>query len=258
MQISKILKLSSILLVFYSSTLLAQTASFKATELSSLSPNSEYYFYNSLIDYYAENGNSSLALNILNKEVLNSSFITEENINTGIELSRLESSNSEQIDIALLGIKKFGWRKDWYYTIGNAHYEQDRFSTSESYFLEIYRKDDAHLPTLIRLGDIANQDENFQKAVEYYGKAFAILPDNSRLKRSYGIALSKTGKLKEGITLLEEIKQKDPKDVTTLYYLAILYRNTGKQSEACKQMQQVSILSNQKFGKAELRKWDCR
>ncbi len=81
----------------------------------------------------------------------------------------------------------------------------------------ILQEDPRHIDTLLRLGDIAMEEGDSQKALTYYKKAREQQPHNIEALFSLGNVLEKTGRFNEGLAILDEILDLDPDNLTALY-----------------------------------------
>lgn len=80
------------------------------------------------------------------------------------------------------------------------------------------------------------------QAVEEFKKALDLAPDSFRERLNYGLALTKTGSLKEGIAELEKAQKQNPKLPHTWFNLGIAYKKMGNYPKAIEQLEQMARL----------------
>src|SRR5438132_14060704 len=66
------------------------------------------------------------------------------------------------------------------------------------------------------------------QAVVEFKKALDLMPNSSREKMNYGLALLRAGKVAEGIAQLKEDQHKDPKLPHTRFNLGVQFKQTGQ------------------------------
>ncbi len=93
----------------------------------------------------------------------------------------------------------------------------DNEDEARSALESILQEEPGHMDALLRLGDIAAADEDYQKALNSYKKASAIQPRNPEVLFSLERIMEKTGRIAEGLMYLEEILVLDPDNLTALY-----------------------------------------
>jgi lipopolysaccharide biosynthesis regulator YciM len=81
----------------------------------------------------------------------------------------------------------------------------------------ILQEEPGHMDSILRLGDIAAQDEDYPKALSYYKKAREIQPRNIEVLFSLGRTMEKTDRVTEALMYLEEILGLDPDNLAALY-----------------------------------------
>jgi tetratricopeptide (TPR) repeat protein len=81
------------------------------------------------------------------------------------------------------------------------------------------------------------------QAVVEFKKALDLMPNSSREKLNYGLALLRAGKVAEGIAQLKEVQQKDPKLPHTWFNLGIQYKKAGETDQAIAQFEQMTKLA---------------
>ncbi len=91
--------------------------------------------------------------------------------------------------------------------------EEEARSSLES----ILQEDPRHMDALLRLGDIAAGDEEYQSALGYYKKAKDLQPRNPEVLFSLARILEKMGRTNEASAYLDEILDLDPDNLTALY-----------------------------------------
>lgn len=93
----------------------------------------------------------------------------------------------------------------------------DNEDEARSALENILAEEPGHLDALLRLGDIAAGDEDYQKALNYYKKAHEINPKNIEVILSLERITEKTGKTSEALEYLDETLDLDPDNLTALY-----------------------------------------
>src|SRR6266498_2316421 len=78
----------------------------------------------------------------------------------------------------------------------------------------ILQEDPQHMDALLRLGDIAAEDEDYQKALGYYRRAGEIQPQNIEVLFSLERVMEKTGRAAEALVYLGDILESDPDNLT--------------------------------------------
>lgn len=91
--------------------------------------------------------------------------------------------------------------------------EEEARSALES----ILQEEPRHMDALLRLGDIAAGDEDYQKALNFYKRARELQPRNLEVLFSLERIMEKTGRMIEAFTFLDEILELDPDNLTALY-----------------------------------------
>jgi tetratricopeptide (TPR) repeat protein len=91
--------------------------------------------------------------------------------------------------------------------------EEEARSALES----ILQEEPSHMDALLRLGDIATGDEDYQKALDYYKRARDIQAQNIEVLFSLEGIMEKTGRMSEANAYLDEILRLDPDNLTALF-----------------------------------------
>ena len=91
--------------------------------------------------------------------------------------------------------------------------EEEAGRALESILLE----EPGHMDAILRLGDIAAEDEDYTKSLSYYKKAREIQPQNIEVLFSLERIMEKTGRITEALTYLEEVLRLDPDNLAALY-----------------------------------------
>lgn len=74
-----------------------------------------------------------------------------------------------------------------------------------------------HLDALLRLGDIATAEEDYQKAMGFYNKAFTSNPQNLEVLFSLESLAEKTGRWADALNYIEQILDIDTDNLSALY-----------------------------------------
>jgi predicted Zn-dependent protease len=86
------------------------------------------------------------------------------------------------------------------------------------------------------LGDLARQSEQWDQAIEHFGRAAKLDAGFSEAFLGLGISLNAVGKSSEAITPLEKYVKMEPSDPAGHYQLAIAYGRTGRKQDAEREM----------------------
>ena len=81
----------------------------------------------------------------------------------------------------------------------------------------ILQEDPGHLDTILRLGDIAVESEDYSKAITYYKRAKEIQPQNLEVLFSLVRVMEKTNRIPDARLYLDEILDADPDNLSALY-----------------------------------------
>lgn len=94
-----------------------------------------------------------------------------------------------------------------------AHNEDEAKESLE----DVLAEEPKHLAALLRLGDIASGEEDYQKAVNFYNKAFASSQQNPEVLFSLESLMEKTGRWAEALNYIEKILDIDADNLSALY-----------------------------------------
>ncbi|MDP1759473.1 MAG: tetratricopeptide repeat protein, partial [Thermodesulfovibrionales bacterium] len=94
-----------------------------------------------------------------------------------------------------------------------AHNEDEARESLEG----ILAEEPKHLDALLRLGDIASAEEEYQKAMNFYNKAFASNQQNPEVLFSLENLMEKTGRWAEALNYIEKILDIDTDNLSALY-----------------------------------------
>jgi tetratricopeptide (TPR) repeat protein len=86
------------------------------------------------------------------------------------------------------------------------------------------------------LGDLARQSEQWEQAIEHFGRAAKLDAGFSEAFLGLGISLNAVGKSSDAITPLEKYVKMEPADPAGHYQLAIAYGRTGRKQDAEREM----------------------
>lgn len=95
----------------------------------------------------------------------------------------------------------------------------------------VLSKEPEYLDALLRLGDIAVSEEDFQKAAEYYQKARNLNPQNLETLFSIERLMEKTGRWSDALHYLEEILDIDEENLSALYRKRGILERQGRWDE---------------------------
>ncbi|MBI4689620.1 MAG: tetratricopeptide repeat protein [Nitrospirae bacterium] len=94
-----------------------------------------------------------------------------------------------------------------------AHDEDEAKKSLENILVE----EPKHLNALLRLGDITSAEEDYQKAMDFYNRAFAVSPQNLEVLFSLERLMEKTGRWADAINYIENILDIDADNLSALY-----------------------------------------
>ncbi|MEW6002323.1 MAG: tetratricopeptide repeat protein [Nitrospirota bacterium] len=114
---------------------------------------------------------------------------------------------------------------------------------------DILKENPEYLDALLRLGDIACEEENYENANGYYQKARAINPHNIETLFSLEKLMEKTGRWSDALHYLEDILDIDDANLTALYRKRNILERQGKWDELV--YVQKQILKNEHTEKAK-------
>ena len=80
------------------------------------------------------------------------------------------------------------------------------------------------------------------QAVAEFKQALDLAPSSNREKLNYGLALLRAGKTADGVSLLKDVQQRDPKLPHTWFNLGIYYKKMGDDQQAIAQFQRIAAL----------------
>jgi len=94
-----------------------------------------------------------------------------------------------------------------------AHNEDE----AKEYLKDILTEDPKNLDALLRSGDIASAEEDYQKAMGLYNKAFSSSPQNLEVVFSLENLMEKTGRWADALNYIEKILDIDEDNLNALY-----------------------------------------
>ncbi|NWF52868.1 MAG: tetratricopeptide repeat protein, partial [Nitrospirae bacterium] len=110
---------------------------------------------------------------------------------------------------------------------------------AKEYLKGILLKEPDHFNSLLRLGDIALSEEDFQKANEYYQKAKNINPQNLETLFSLVKLSERKGRLLDALNHIEDILEVDDENLSALYKKREILENLGKWDELVSVQKQI-------------------
>ena len=91
------------------------------------------------------------------------------------------------------------------------------------------------------------------EAVSEFKKALDLAPNSVREKLNYGLALLHAGRTAEGVALLKEVQQRDPKLPHTWFNLGIYYKKSGDTAAALTQFERmIQLVPDEAIGHYQL------
>ncbi|MBI4685767.1 MAG: tetratricopeptide repeat protein [Nitrospirae bacterium] len=112
--------------------------------------------------------------------------------------------------------KKEAKVQELYSSALNALLAQDE-DEAKKYLENILLEEPHHLGALLRLGDIASTEENYQGAMNFYNEAFAVHSQNLEVLFSLEGLMEKTGRWAEALHYLEKILDINADNLSALY-----------------------------------------
>lgn len=119
-----------------------------------------------------------------------------------------------------------------YFQAGVGMGDADFLKRSAGLYHEIVEKDATKTDALLGLATLSLHVGVFEKAIEYYEKYIALVPDDLGAKANLALAKGRGGDSEAGIKLADEVLAKDPKFVIALVTKGILLKEAGKKPEA--------------------------
>jgi tetratricopeptide (TPR) repeat protein len=121
------------------------------------------------------------------------------------------------------------------------------FLQDEASFKSILRSNPKDLNALIRLGNLYYDNKKYREAVEYYGKALEIDPNNVDVRTDRGSCYWSLGQADEAIGEFQKSLQVNPSHGLTLYNLGIVYLHGKNDMEGARKAWQKLLASNPDF-----------
>lgn len=125
-----------------------------------------------------------------------------------------------------------------------AHHNQD---DAKALLQEVLSEEPAHLNSLLQLGDIALAEEDFQKAREYYHKAWEMSPKGFEGLFALERLMEKMGRWTDALRYIEEILDIDDGNLSALYKKRDVLEKQDKWDEII--FVQKAILKNERAEK---------
>jgi tetratricopeptide (TPR) repeat protein len=104
---------------------------------------------------------------------------------------------------------------------------QQRIAEAE----KIVAQDPKNVQAWIMLGNDYFDTEQPQKAINAYGKALELKPNDTNVLTDQGVMFRKVGFYDRAIANFEKVQQIDPKHLQSLYNLGVVYKEDLKQPE---------------------------
>lgn len=92
----------------------------------------------------------------------------------------------------------------------------------------IIEEEPQHMDALLRLGDIASDEEDFQKALNFYKKAHEVNPKNIEVIFSLERTMEATNRDSDALAYLESILELDPDNLAALYRKRAIFEKNDK------------------------------
>jgi lipopolysaccharide biosynthesis regulator YciM len=108
-----------------------------------------------------------------------------------------------------------------------AHNEDD----AKEFVKSVLLKEPEHIGALLRLGDIAFSEEDFQKAAGHYQKAKELNPQNLETLFSLERLMEKTGRWSDALHYLDDILEMDEENLSALYRKRDILERLGRWDE---------------------------
>jgi cytochrome c-type biogenesis protein CcmH/NrfG len=88
--------------------------------------------------------------------------------------------------------------------------------------LDAVKRDPGNFDALTKLGNLYYDQQQYQQAVEYYGKALEVRPDTIPVRSDMGTAYWYLGDAKRAVEEFDKVLKLDPKHPQTLFNLGIV------------------------------------
>jgi len=129
----------------------------------------------------------------------------------------------------------------------NNLYAHHNLNEAKALLQEILTEEPEHMNSLLKLGDIALSEEEFQKAREYYNKSREVNPKSFDSLFSLVRLMEKSGRLSDALRYLEEILDIDDENLSALYKKREILEKLDKWDEIV--LVQKAILKNERAEK---------
>jgi len=133
----------------------------------------------------------------------------------------------------------------------NNLYAHHNLNESKALLQEILTEEPEHINSLLKLGDIALSEEEFQKAREYYNKSREMNPKSFDSLFALERLMEKTGRWSDALRYVEEILDIDDENLSALYKKREILEKLDKWDEIV--LVQKAILKNERAEKDKSR-----
>lgn len=121
------------------------------------------------------------------------------------------------------------------------------FLQDEASLKSILRSDPKDLNALIRLGNLYYDNSKYREAIEYYGNALEIDPNNVDVRTDRGSCYWSLGQADAAIGEFQKSLQVNPSHGQTLYNLGIVYLHGKNDVEGARKAWQKLLATNPEF-----------
>jgi len=95
----------------------------------------------------------------------------------------------------------------------------------------------------IQLGNLLFDAGRFDEALEPYKTALDQMPENNDVRTDYAVSFFNVGRSQEAIKELERVVQSDPRHITALYNLGVIYLHTDQKESAKKYWNELIVIA---------------
>jgi tetratricopeptide (TPR) repeat protein len=119
-----------------------------------------------------------------------------------------------------------------YADIAEAYIEQDELDKAEEYYLKAVNIVPDNIPSFIGLSRMAERANDIKKAFEYIGKALSLAPENREVLRHHSMLAMKTGDMANAKKTLLTLLKVEPSDLQAKRLIGNIYLKEGNIEEA--------------------------
>lgn len=173
-------------------------------------------------------------------------------------------SSAFQVAVSILETIKNSYPREWMpgYYLAVIEQRTSGFEAVEKKYRDILSQADTSVEAHVLIGFSFYEQRKYTDALNIFKQGAEKFPDEFRLSYLAGDCLYRMGKQKDALAYLEKAKQINPKDISTLSTLGIIYDNLGM-NDACEQLYKealgyypdnILLLNNYAYHLAEINK----